>query len=69
MDDALKQLENQVAELAELCGSLYDENRSLKNEQRVADKERVQLKEKNSIARTRVERIVERLKGLDSEQA
>lgn len=64
MDNAIEQLEKQVHELSKLCGSLHTENDSLKNEQRVAQKECENLREKNRIARQRVEKIVDRLKEI-----
>jgi uncharacterized protein (TIGR02449 family) len=66
MEKAIEQLEEQVQELARLCEDLYDENSSIKNDQRLVEKECDQLREKNRIARGRVEQIVERLKGLEN---
>ncbi|MCP4009278.1 MAG: DUF904 domain-containing protein, partial [Proteobacteria bacterium] len=63
MEKAIEQLEEQVQELAKLCSDLYDENTSIKTDQRLVEKECDQLREKNRIARGRVEQIVERLKG------
>ncbi len=66
MEKAIEQLEEQVQELAKLCSDLYDENTSIKTDQRLVEKECDQLREKNRIARGRVEQIVERLKGLEN---
>jgi len=66
MEKAIEQLELQVQELAKLCADLYDENTSIKSNQRVVEKECEQLREKNRIARGRVEQIVERLKGIEN---
>ena len=66
MEKAIEQLEEQVHELATLCSKLYEENTSIKGDQRVMEKECEQLREKNRIARGRVELIVERLKGLEN---
>jgi len=66
MEKAIEQLEEQVQELARLCSDLYDENTSMKSDQRLVEKECDQLREKNRIARGRVEQIVERLKGLEN---
>ncbi len=66
MEKAIEQLEEQVQELAKLCSDLYDENSSIKSDQRLVEKECDQLREKNRIARGRVEQIVERLKGLEN---
>jgi uncharacterized protein (TIGR02449 family) len=66
MEKAIEQLEEQVQELAKLCSDLYDENTSIKSDHRLVEKECDQLREKNRIARGRVEQIVERLKGLEN---
>lgn len=66
MEKAIEQLEEQVHELSRLCSQLYEENTSIKGDQRVMEKECEQLREKNRIARGRVEQIVERLKGLEN---
>jgi uncharacterized protein (TIGR02449 family) len=66
MEKAIEQLEEQVQELAKLCSDLYDENTSIKTDQRLVEQECDQLREKNRIARGRVEQIVERLKGLEN---
>jgi len=66
MESAIELLEEQVQELAKLCSDLYDENSSIKSDQRLVEKECDQLREKNRIARGRVEQIVERLKGLEN---
>ena len=66
MKKAIEQLEDQVQELAKLCSDLYDENSNIKSDQRLVEKECDQLREKNRIARGRVEQIVERLKGLEN---
>lgn len=67
MEKAIEQLEVRVHELAQLCTELYDENTIMKSEHRVIEKECEQLKEKNRIARGRVEQIVERLKDLEND--
>jgi len=66
VEKAIQELETQVLELTKLCGNLYNENDSLKNEHRVTLKECEQLREKNRIARGRVEQIVDRLKNIES---
>ena len=66
MEKAIEQLEEQVQELAKLCSDLYNENTSIKSDHRLVEKECDQLREKNRIARGRVEQIVERLKGLEN---
>ena len=66
MEKAIQQLEEQVHELAKLCSDLYEENTSIKSDSRLMQSECEQLREKNRIARGRVEQIVERLKGLEN---
>jgi len=66
MEKAIQQLEEQVHELAKLCSDLYEENTSIKSDTRLMESECEQLREKNRIARGRVEQIVERLKGLEN---
>ena len=66
MEKAIQQLEEQVHELAKLCSDLYEENTSMKSDSRLMESECEQLREKNRIARGRVEQIVERLKGLEN---
>lgn len=66
MERVIEQLEEQVHELAKLCSDLYSENTSMKSDHRLVEKECEQLREKNRIARGRVEQIVERLKGLEN---
>jgi len=66
MEKAIQQLEEQVHALAKLCSDLYEENTSIKGDTRLMESECEQLREKNRIARGRVEQIVERLKGLEN---
>lgn len=66
MEKAIEQLEEQVHELSKICSELLQENTSMKSDHRVVEKECEQLREKNRIARGRVEQIVERLKGLEN---
>ncbi|MFT5259668.1 MAG: hypothetical protein ACI810_001413 [Gammaproteobacteria bacterium] len=66
MEKAIESLEQQVAQLSKLCSDLHAENNTVKNEQRIAEKEVEQLREKNRIARGRVEQIVDRLKSIET---
>ncbi len=66
MEKAIESLEQQVAQLSKLCSDLHHENNNVKTEHRVAEKEVEQLREKNRIARGRVEQIVERLKSIET---
>jgi cell division protein ZapB len=49
------------------CHQLEQENRSLRSQENAWRKERGRLIEKNELARTRVEAMIERLKALEQE--
>ncbi len=66
MEKAIENLEQQVVALTKLCADLHAENHSVKNSFRLAEKEAEQLREKNRIARGRVEQIVDRLKTIEA---
>lgn len=61
-------LERQIETLIGECRRLNSENRSLKSEHKALMSERTELKEKNRLARTRLEKIVVKLKALEDEQ-
>ncbi|MBK8102911.1 MAG: TIGR02449 family protein [Cellvibrionales bacterium] len=60
-------LEHQVDQLIYRCHQLEQENRSLRSQENAWRKERGRLIEKNELARTRVEAMIERLKALEQE--
>lgn len=62
----LQQLATRVEKLLELTRHLADENRSLRQGQEQLSSERAQLLNKNELARTRVEAMIQRLKSLES---
>ena len=62
----LQQLAGRVDTLLELTRRLADENRSLRQGQEQLANERAQLQNKNDLARTRVEAMIQRLKSLES---
>jgi cell division protein ZapB len=62
----LQQLAARVEKLLELTRHLADENRSLRQGQEQLSSERAQLLNKNELARTRVEAMIQRLKSLES---
>jgi cell division protein ZapB len=62
----LQQLAARVDKLLELTRRLADENRSLRQGQEQLSNERAQLLNKNELARTRVEAMIQRLKSLES---
>jgi len=65
--DALKNLEQKVDRLIELLGQLQSENKSLRDRETNLIRERSKLLEKNEVARTRVEGMINRLKNLSPE--
>lgn len=65
--NAIQQLEQQVDELLRTSRRLREENMLLRSQQAAWLTERTQLIEKTDIARNRIEKMVSRLKELDSE--
>jgi cell division protein ZapB len=64
---SLENLEKKVGELILLCEELYRENSQLKSSQSKWQDERVKLREKNDLARSRVDNMISRLKSLEQE--
>ncbi len=64
-EDDLKKLEARVDELIRTCGSLQDENSSLRDTQQSLVAERAELIEKTELAKTRVEAMITRLKSME----
>ena len=60
-------LEQRIETLINECRRLNTENRSLKSEQGDLLAEKTQLKEKNRLACTRLEKIVEKLRTLEDQ--
>jgi cell division protein ZapB len=68
-NDALAQVEqlnSRLDKLLELVRRLADENRSLRQGQEQLAAERAQLLNKNEVARSRVEAMINRLKSLEN---
>mgnify|MGYP000220889447 CR=1 FL=1 len=65
--DTIQQLEQQVDELLRASRRAREENRLLKSQQSAWLAERAQLVEKTELARSRIDKMVERLKQLDEE--
>jgi cell division protein ZapB len=63
----LENLETKVDALLALCDQLYRENAKLKSSQSKWQEERVKLREKNELARSRVDNMISRLKSLEQE--
>ena len=65
--NVIQQLEQQVDELLRTSRRLREENLLLRSQQAAWLSERAQLIEKTDVARTRIEKMVNRLKELDRE--
>lgn len=63
----LENLETRIGALLTLCDELYRENAQLKSSQSKWQEERVTLREKNELARSRVDNMISRLKSLEQE--
>ena len=63
----LNNLENKLDQLINLCQRLEKENQSLRAKETDWARERTRLIEKNELARTRVEAMIARLKGLETQ--
>ncbi len=60
-------LERRIEELIQLTDTLSRENRALKAQQRSWATERAELIEKNELAKSRIEAMIQRLKSLEQE--
>lgn len=58
-------LEDRIDALIELCEALAVENRALREKQDSLTADRAKLIEKNELAKTRVESMINRLKALE----
>lgn len=66
-EQELKALEIRVDELIQLCHQLKNENQALREQRTSLVSERAQLMEKNELARSRIEAMIMRLKGMEQE--
>jgi cell division protein ZapB len=64
-EQELQKLEVRLEELVNTITQLKEENRSLRNQQDSLVSERANLIEKNEMARTRVEAMINRLKAME----
>lgn len=64
-EQELRKLEGRLEELVLSIGRLKEENRSLRHQQDSMVSERAGLIEKNELARTRVEAMINRLKAME----
>lgn len=58
-------LEAQIDALIQICNQLTEENRSLREIQANLMAERIELLEKNAMARNRIEAMIARLKSME----
>jgi len=65
--DDLQQLEQQVDDLLRVSRRMREENMLLKSQQSAWISERTKLVEKTELARSRIDKMVSRLKELDDE--
>lgn len=68
MNFEISGLEQQIETLISECRRLHKENHTLRTEHNELVSEKTQLKEKNRLARTRLEKIVVKLKALEDSQ-
>ncbi len=67
MSATLKDVEDKLDELITRCNRLEKENATLQAKEQSWKQERKRLMEKNEIARTRVEAMIQHLKDLETE--
>ncbi len=68
LQDEFNRLETRMQDLISLCSKLDLENKSLKTQQGSLVEERANLIKKNELARSKVEKMIDRLKSLESNQ-
>jgi cell division protein ZapB len=64
-ENQLKDLENKIEELISLCAELNRENSALKTEVAGWHDERKDLMDKNELARSKVEAMIDRLRTME----
>jgi len=65
-ENQLKALERKIDELIALCQELDRENQALKKDQAGWRRERKELIDKNELARSKVEAMIDRLRTMES---
>lgn len=65
MNQDIRALEERIDDLIGVCRRLRKENEGLKNSRETLIEERTKLAEKNKMARSRLESIVDRLRALE----
>ena len=61
----LRALESKVDDLIELCEALANENRALRDRNRAWAVEKSDLVERNELARSKIDALIDRLKSMD----
>lgn len=61
----LEALEAKVEELVKLCETLANENRALRERNRTWAAEKSDLVERNELARSKIDALIDRLKSMD----
>ena len=64
-DISFNTLEDKVDDLIQLCHDMKNENQALRDHTHIWEDERNSLIEKNQLARTRLEKVLQRLKTLE----
>lgn len=65
LNDRVRALEHRVDELLALCERYREENRILRESQESLNADRASLLEKNEQARSKIEAMISRLKGME----
>ncbi|MEM9254354.1 MAG: TIGR02449 family protein [Pseudomonadota bacterium] len=66
-ENELKALEKKIEELIALCQELDRENQALKSDRAGWSRERKDLMDKNELARSKVEAMIDRLRGMEGQ--
>ena len=65
-DESFSILSTKVDDLIDLCAEMKRENQILKSDQSSWQNERQQLMEKNQLAKTKLQSVLDRLKAIDN---
>ena len=65
-DESFNLLSTKVDDLIDLCAEMKRENQMLKTDQSCWQNERQQLMEKNQLAKTKLQSVLDRLKAMDN---
>lgn len=65
-DESFNTLSTKVDDLIDLCAEMKRQNQMLKSDQSYWQNERQQLMEKNQLAKTKLQSVLDRLKAMDN---